>query len=186
MCLYSIIGKHDVNLATLLLSSMNRTVRRPESVSARLPLGPIISHIAATLGVFEKYSAAYLTRGLDTEVVKVADANKARMCTYEDPPRLVEARVSAGAGSSSKRYQIERPLAQPRIRAPRPLTLEYVYERQLAMHEESRTCFRALFDHLQVPMPDCLRSSSDMGGSGYPDRDSEAGGSGTGEAGDEE
>ncbi|XP_076907764.1 uncharacterized protein LOC143564343 [Bidens hawaiensis] len=101
MCLYSIIGQHDVNLATLLLSSMGRGGRRDESVSARLPLGHIISQIAAALGVFEKYSAAYLTPGLDTEVVNVADAKKAGMCTYEDPPRLVDARVSAGAGSSS-------------------------------------------------------------------------------------
>ncbi|XP_076958511.1 uncharacterized protein LOC143634260 [Bidens hawaiensis] len=73
--------------------------------SGSRPLGPIISQIAAALGVFEKYSAAYLTPGLDTEAVQ---------------------------------------------------------------------------------MPDCLRPSSDMGGSGYAGRDSEVGGSGTGKAGDGE
>ena len=70
-CLYCMIQGHEANIATMLLSAIQRGVGQGRDT--RLTLGPYIGRLAGRLGVYDRYPRRHLTMDFETIGYRIHD-----------------------------------------------------------------------------------------------------------------
>ncbi|XP_035833072.1 uncharacterized protein LOC118481864 [Helianthus annuus] len=158
-CLMCMVELRPANLVTVFALSMKRLWRG--GVGARIYCGPLITWLAESLGVFERYPADRMKKGPDPCFMSVRDLQSAAIIARTDPitwepiregpqvqPPPDSGAAEAMQGAVPTRCQRPRiprirqnilarqyPLAQPR---PDPLTLDSLYDSMQAIFGDLR------------------------------------------------
>ncbi|XP_076901115.1 uncharacterized protein LOC143555456 [Bidens hawaiensis] len=117
LCLLSMINSREANITMLLLTSFAR-VQSIHGASAQLALGPYITRIAETLGVFDRYPTDYFTLGPATQPFPLADTQRIGICTYDNPPVLIPVRQGPQVPLPDSLTIIEEQPVDPQDEAP--------------------------------------------------------------------
>ncbi|KAI3816629.1 hypothetical protein L1987_16332 [Smallanthus sonchifolius] len=146
-CLLCMVEQRPANVASIIAWSMKRTWRG--GPDAGIYMGPYVTRIAESLGVFDKYEARYLKDGPFTVMMGVRELQFAGILSMHEPPSWEPIRAGpqgqppAGSEAAAAmqsgipaRYQrplhrSERPAPQYPLQQPRPdpLTLDSMYDR---------------------------------------------------------
>ncbi|KAI3732623.1 hypothetical protein L1987_63830 [Smallanthus sonchifolius] len=146
-CLLCMVEQRPANVASIIAWSMKRTWRG--GPDAGVYMGPYVTRIAESLGVFDKYEARYLKDGPVTVMMGVRELQYAGILSMHEPPSWEPIRAGpqgqppagseAAAAMQSEiptRYQrplhrSERPAPQYPLQQPRPdpLSLDSMYDR---------------------------------------------------------
>ncbi|KAK1419649.1 hypothetical protein QVD17_28883 [Tagetes erecta] len=169
-CMLCIVEGRTVNFASLLAWSFARG--RRGGARAGLDMGPYITRIAESLGVFDRYDRELMTKGPNTIYFGTRELRKAGIWTYTEPPQWEHAiqgpQVHPPEGTDAAEAmhmglppRSQRPLHRRELPgqqyarrepAPEPLTLDSLYDSMDYRFGQIQDQMHAGFDDMRTIM----------------------------------